>query len=344
MKRGCAHVKGLYTVPGGSGTQLADGAAKIKQLGLKVLKIYLTSDYLTDYPLQSSWSAVPTTLTELVQTTQYQDILADSWWETIIFTGFTFANGSTNWWRVNPSNAKFQAEYDELYDLGVYLLGSPHPARRYVIQNWEGDWALMDVAGVPATVVDYTMIPRYAAFLAHRQLAVADARKDTASASSLAMAVELNRVVDAFQFPARRRIIKDIAKRLQPDIISYSAYDSTIVDQGGWGASTAAWIAATTPVFTKAIRQIKAAFPGVPIQIGEYGFPENEAPVGHDLYAMNQLVNDICEAEGIKTLVYWEVFDNEQGQGGPGTYRGYWFFEPDGTKTIAGQFFEDMGP
>lgn len=334
MRAGVAHAAGKYTWPVASGTQLADGANAIFNAGFPTAKIYCTAAYLTDYPLETAWSAAPVNLTQLAQTTEMAAVLTQAW-HTVIVTTFTFANGTTNWWRVNPTAATYGAEYTEIYNLAVHLLTTySGTGRRFVLQNWEGDWAFMDSFTVD-TYVSRAMVDRYAAFLGVRQRAVADARKATASDCTILMAVELNRVVDARLYPHRRRILTDLARRITPDLVSFSAYDATIVDQGGWGASFAAWEAATTPVFTKALRSMQLAFPGVPIQIGEFGFPEGvELPPGRDVGAMIDVVHSIALAHGVTDFIYWQVFDNEETS--PGVPRGFYTVKPDGTTSVAG--------
>jgi hypothetical protein len=342
MNYGSAHVAGLYTVPNGSGTQFHDGAEAIWNLGLRTFKCYLTPAYATDYPLET-WSAAPATLTELAQTTEVATELARAW-DTVVFTAFTFANGITNWWRSNASAAKLAAEYTEYKALAVHLLTTYNGSgKRFILSTWEGDWAFMDSTTVD-TAVDRALVDQYAAFLAVRQRAVQDARAETAHAGVTVLnAFEVNRVLDAVNYPHRRRILRDIASRLTPDMVSYSAYDSTIVDQGGWGADTAAWEAATTPAFTKAIKNIKAAFPGVPVYIGEFGFPENEATNDHpdnNIGDMIQVVNDVCVEQGVDSLLFWEVFDNEASV--PYTYRGYWLLKPNGDESLSATKLQEL--
>lgn len=343
MKRGAAHVKGLYTVPNGSGTQVKDGCDVVWDLGLRAVKLYLTADYLTDYPLQSAWSSSPTTLAQLAATTQFATQLARGWSHCAL-TCFTFANGATNWWRANPSAAKMAAEYTELRALAEYLLTTYNGTGRvFVLQNWEGDWAYMDSTTVD-THVDSKFVGYYAAFLGTRQRAIEDARRAVASDCQVLHAVEVNRVLDSRTHAHRRRILSSIAKRVRPDWVSWSAYDGTIVDQGGWGASHAAWVEATRPVIRKAFSAIAAAWPGVPVQVGEYGWPENEAPGTADLDAMTRLVDEEAQLAGVKLCLYWQVADNEQGAGGPGTYRGYWLRNPAGALTVAGATLQSLGP
>jgi len=346
MQYGAAHTNGLYTVPNASGTQFMDGVNKIWDLGMRTLKIYCTPDYATNYPLETAFAspASPTTCTELCQTNEFEAAFALAW-DTVVMTTFTFANGSTNWWRGfdGPTKTKLDAEYTEIYNLAVHLLTTYNDSgKRFVLQNWEGDWAYMD-AFVADTANERKYVEWYAAFLAIRQKAVSDARRVTAHKNVTVLnAIEVNRVLDAMTYPHRPRILTSIAQRIQPDVVSYSAYDSTIADIG-YGANTAAWEALCTTNFTKALRAIKRAFPGVPISIGEFGFPENEITneqLNHDAGAMIQKVKDIALSEGCTWLLYWEVFDNETH--GTYTYRGYWLRKPDNTLTTAGQKMSDF--
>lgn len=342
MKRGAAHVKGLYTVPNGSGTQLADGCDVVWNLGLRTVKLYLTPDYAADYPLQAAWSSSPATLAQLAATTQFATQIARGW-SHVVLTCFTFANGATNWWRADPSAARMAAEYTELRALAEHLLTTYHgTGRTFVIQNWEGDWAFMDSTAVD-THVDAKFVGYYAAFLGTRQRAIEDARRAVASDCQVFHAVEVNRVLDSRTHAHRRRILSTIAQRVRPDWVSWSAYDATIVDQGGWGASHAAWTAATRPAIRKAFGAIAAAWPGVPVQIGEFGFPENEAPPTADLDAMIRVIDEEARAAGVKLILYWQVFDNEPGTP-PESYRGYFLRDNAGTLTTAGDTLQSLGP
>lgn len=341
MRYGCAHVKGLYTYPSGSGTQFHDGVESIWNLGLRTLKIYCTKDYLTDYPLQSAWSSTPTSLTQLVSTTQFATELGRGW-DTVVMTCFTFANGTTNWWHPHVDNSLLDAEYVEIKALASYLLTTySGSGKRFILCTWEGDWAFMDTFSVD-TPVDRSMVDQYASFLAVRQKAVQDARKETTHNNVTVLnGFEVNRVVDSRAYAHRRRILSDIASRLTPDVISYSAYDSTIVDQGSWGANTTAWQTATIPMFTSALRYIKSRFPGIPLIIGEFGFPENEGVndhPGNDISSMLTTVRDVCVTEGVDSLIFWQAFDNEVSV--PYSYRGFWMIKPNGTTSITGSKFQ----
>lgn len=328
---GSSHVDGDYNYPN-DGLQFINGCQAILSRGFPVLKIYATGQYVANYPLQVAWSSVPTNLTQLMQTTQYASQIA--LFSKVVFTAFTFANGITNWWRADVSVSKMQAEYTEMYNLAVHLLTTYNgQGKEFVFQNWEGDWAFQDTDLSADVHVNEWVVHNYVAYLGTRQRAIRDARAAVASDCQVIMAFEANRVLDARLFPHRRRILRDIACRIQPDVISYSAYDATIVQQGVWGSSQANWLANTTPVFTKALRELQLAFPGVPIQLGEFGYPETEAPVGYNCGGMCVSTWNIWVAAVPAALrrnfLFWEVFDNTGG-------RGYYIVKSDGTTSDSG--------
>ncbi len=349
MKIAVAHVAGLYNYPGVAGAQFTEGCAAIWATGVRTLKVWCTSAYLVrDYPRQT-WGAVPTTMTELLETAPFQTEF-DRGWDEIVIVGYTFANNVggvvTNQWRVDPSAAFMAAEFSELKEAGEYLLTRlDGTGTNATIQNWEGDWSLMDSEGAPDTRVTWQQIQNYCSFLGTRQRAVEAARRSTPSTCRLLHAIEANRVVDTRLFPHRPRVAREIARRVQPDVISFSAYDATIVDQGGWGADLAAWTAATTPVFTKALRFLRQAFPHSLLYIGEFGFPEgSELPVGRNVGAMVEVIYNIALAQGVSVFTYWQVFGNDETSPGSGIPRLFATHLPDGTLTSAGNKLVTLAP
>lgn len=335
MDYGIAHVAGNYTYPNGSGTQFTDGCDQIWNLGIRNLKVYLSASYLTDYPLQASWSSTPVNLTQLAQTTQFSTQMARAW-KTITFTTFTFANGITDWWKVDITNAKLAAEYTEMYNLTTFLLSTyNNTGKTFILQNWEGDHALgstIYTSLTPRQYVDY-----YAAFLNVRQKAVSDARKASSYTNVKVLhAVECNRVLDSQTNPDRRRIITDLASRIDPDIISYSSYDSTIATRS-WLSGTTEYLFYLNIDFPHALSLIKQAFPGKPLMIGEYGFGDIDGAMNHpanDINLMHKGVRDIAVANGVFLYFYWQIFDNDG--------RGFYAIKADGTRSVSGQTFADF--
>jgi len=247
-------------------------------------------------------------------------------------------------------DAKYKKDLVE-YDLGNETrdfprfdrLGFGDKAKKtFILQSLESDWNWSEPTYTTSTFTPRVNVDRYAAFFSVRQRAVSDARRDTAHTNvSVWHAIEPNRIVDAYVNSNRRRLVRDIAYRMQPDMIAYSCYDSTI-DTFSWTADYATWVATYSPLFRQALQRIKKMFPGVPIYISEVGWPENEAPPGFDITDMCGVIKDIAEDEGCKYMIYWLVFDNEGSP--PPANRGYWLVKPDGTLSEAGIAFQAFGP
>lgn len=339
MLIGAAHAGAPYTFPSGSGTQFLDGMNELFNRGYEVPKAYCTPDFATKYALQSSWGTTPTTMTQLLQTWPFVAAL-DLPWETrggvIVFTAFSFVNGTTNWIRPDPVSTRLNADRIEIKAAASHLLSEYNGrALTFVFGSWEGDWAMQDSFSVaPFPYVSHLMADRFAAFYNNRQRAIDEARAETPSDCKILHAVEVNRPLDARQLPHLRRICRDLKGRIKPDLISFSAYQGTIVDQGGFGPSFAAWEAATRPAFIKAIRAIKYAFPNTPWYVGEFGFPEGiELPPGRSVDPMIRVIHDVAEDEGATMLLYWQTFDNEETS--PGVPRGFYLVKPDGSSSQA---------
>lgn len=338
MKVGAAHVRGLYTYPAGSGTQFTDGGNKIAALGFNSFKFYCTQAYAADYPLHT-WGSAPVNCTQLLQDAAVAAQLARAEFTDYAITIFAFGNPNTNWWRDagHADNTRLATEYTEIYNAAVHLLTTYNDTgKTFVFQNWEGDWALMDVAGVPDTYVKRRDMDYCLAFHSARQRAVRDAMRATAHKNVAVMyAVEVNRVVDVWTNPGYARLLKDVLNRLEPDVVSYSAYDSTI---STYGASQTEWGSTMTTLFTRALQTIQEMAPKSYIQIGEYGFEEERIAIDRPSYDAGEMaaaVAQIALDNGVRWLYYWEVFDNEADGTTPTGVKGYWITRPDGTTSLA---------
>lgn len=340
MKIGAANVEGLYTWPTASGEQFKDGADVVEALGLPAFKFYCTQQYLTQYPEQSSWSDTPTTCTEFLQLDEVAEVLGRPAFTDYAVTIFAFGNPANNWWRDagHADGARLQTEYTEIYDAAVHLLTTYNDTgKTFVFQNWEGDWALMD-AFDPATYVRKRDVDYNLAFHSARQRAVRDAMRDTPHTGvSVLYAVEVNRVLDVSDAPGRTRLLKDVLNRLQPDVVSYSAYDSTIATYG-YGANLVEWQSLTNLHFARALDLIREHAPNSKIQIGEFGFEEARIAIDRPSYNVRTMVRtvyDVAAAKGVHWFYYWQVFDNEADGTTPSGVKGYWLKDPDGNDSAA---------
>jgi hypothetical protein len=313
-------VGALYTYPSANTAQFTDGCDVVWDAGLRTIKLWLTDEYSSqNYTKETFSGGAVTTLTGLAQKTEFSDEFSRGW-DTIILSTYTFAN-TDEFWLATNSLANFDDEYDEIYDLTVHLLTTyQNSGTTFIISNWEGDWAYMGGTPAPgATEPDYyidrEVTDFYAAWLATRQRAVHDAVKATAHINVKVLnAIELNRVMDLIAYPHRRRVIKDIAKRVQPDVISYSAYDSTLPDTTKIAISLATWETWCRTNFAQALQMIRAAFPNSIIQIGEFGIPENQLAnegIAEDAGDLIDVIKDVCDDNDVQIFIYWQSMGND---------------------------------
>ena len=71
------------------------------------------------------------------------------------------------------------------------------------------------------------------------------------------------------------------------------------------------------------------------VYIGEYGFPENELPVGYSSGDLTESIGDLCDAKGIPFALYWEMWGNEGG-------RGFWLEDSLGALSGAGTYLSSL--
>lgn len=279
-------------------------------------KLFMSAGYSTnDYPQQASWSSTPTNLTQLAQTSQFADILGDAGFTWVFlncwaFTGF----GTGDAWKaeVNTYKTLIDAEYTEIYNLAAHLLTTyNNSGRTFVIQNWEGDWALTEGLAsnyVPPRRPDYMM-----GWLRARIRAVEEARRDSTSTNVRVLSgVECNLVQDALTDQHAKRVIRRVLPRLSPDIVSYSCWDAFLPSADPWRANQAAMLTDITARMTSSLDAIKAAAPNASLVIGEAGLPDAEIPVGYTAAAIMQHIYNLANARGdVDHFILWNCWDNE---------------------------------
>lgn len=317
LELGVAHVAGDYhpspTVP-----FLAAGANDAAFLGARTLKVYLTPEYRTKYP--GDWAQVAS-LAELAQTPQFR-ALFEGPFDTFVVTAYSFALGVGDPWRTSDEPGLYAAEADELEVLARHLLvtyAGTH--KRFVLQTWEGDWALR--AGLAADEpTPPARVQRMTRWLDARQRGVARARAAvSAEGVEVLNALELNLV----QGPAAGDVLTQVVPQACADAVSYSAWDALAVRHD---APLDEKLATVRRQLREAVSRVRAALPeGVELSLGEFGFAEAEHPQGH-VPALIDATIDTARELGVSRAVYWQLYDNECTAAG---CRGLWLVRPDGS-------------
>jgi hypothetical protein len=326
---GVAHLGGLYAFS--PRDHLNEGAEAAHALGARCLKAGLSLDTENPtprlYPIHSQWPAV-TTLAELADVPYFRALFARDF-DTFILTTFRPGRPAA-YWRDRFTPEDEQAEEEEFARLARHLLRA-HPGKTFVLQNWEGDWALRgayDPARRPATAA---MIR----WLAARQRGVHRARADRPDTSARVFhACEVNLVRQSLA-RGEPGVTPDVLPQVEVDLVSYSAWDTK--------DSPAAFAEALH--FIARHQRATEPFGARGVYVGEFGLPESEASPAQVLERTSALLAE-ARRFGCPYAVYWQLYCNEPRVRPPKTnvdYKGFWLIRPDGTRSPVCELFRRRG-
>lgn len=328
---GVAHIGGLYSFT--NTDYLNEGAAEAAAIGARCLKVSFSLDTENPspklYPFHSEWPKMET-LEDLASSPYYRALFARNF-DTFVLTAFR-PGRSAAYWRKGITPEDEQAETDSLAALTRYLLRTyGDMPKTFVIQNWEGDWALRGSFD-PATEPAAEAIAAMTRWLAARQRGVEQARGEFPSASARVFhACEVNLVVQAMD-RGKPSVTTDVLPHLSVDLASYSAWDTK--DSPAQFAKALAFIAShkvpTTPFGQRGV------------YVGEFGLPESEASPEASLQRTRELL-DIARQQRCPYAIYWQLYCNEPLCVPPKTnadYKGFWLVRPDGSRSPVCELFQ----
>jgi hypothetical protein len=328
---GVAHVGGKYSFT--KTDYLNEGAAMAQSFGARCIKVCLSLD--TDnptsklYPFSSQWPAV-VSLEALAQTPYFRKFFARDF-DTFILTAFR-PGRPAGYWRRDFSAEDAKAEEECFASLTRCLLGNyADSGKTFIIQNWEGDWALrgsFDPATRPEAGATAAMIR----WLAARQRGVERARTEMAAKGARVFhACEVNLVRQA-QVMNAASVTTDVLPHITLDLASYSAWDTR---------HSPAEFAEALAFIAKHKRPTEP-FGERGVYVGEFGMPESEAP---PQVAIERTAALYAEARrfGCPYAVFWQVYCNEPITASPKAnedYKGFWLVRPDGTRSLVCGLFQ----
>ncbi len=225
---GVAHIGGLYSFT--ETDYLNEGADAALEIGAKCIKVSLSLD--TDnpstkyYAKHSAWPTVKS-LADLAAITYYRAFFAKPF-ETFILTAFR-PGRSASYWRERFTEEDAQAEESCFADLTRYLLTTySQSGKTFIIQNWEGDWALrgtFDPATTPTPAAKEAMIR----WLQARQRGVERGRAQfTRDQTKVFHACEVNLVRHAIEQKGPT-VTNDVLPHIEVDLASYSAWTRRVL-------------------------------------------------------------------------------------------------------------------
>ena len=330
---GAAHVDGKYYLSGQD--FLDEGADQVLATGTKVIKLYLTPKR---YPWNSSWPKDLHRLVQVAQSPYFKSVFAKPF-STYILTAYALGRPE-HYWTAGVTAEQKADETRQFYELSKYLLKTYRgTGKTFVLQHWEGDWALRhdapkayDAAYLPTPVAVQGMID----WLNARQAGIVQARREIGPSDvHVYGATEANRLEDSMV--GKPGVANSVLPFTTVDLVSYSCYN--FLD--------------TTERLAKAVDYLAAHLPATAIfgrnphsvYLGEFGYPEYGA---EGLAGLNRRIDNalsVVQCKGLPWAVYWEIYCNEPLRGAPapplngkshdGDLRGYWLVKPDGTPALA---------
>ncbi|QDV31558.1 hypothetical protein Spb1_35030 [Planctopirus ephydatiae] len=328
---GVAHIGGLYSFS--ETDYLNEGAATAHAIGARCIKVSLSLD--TDnpspklYPFHSQWPSVAT-LESLADTPYYRDLFARDF-DTFILTAFR-PGRAAGYWRESFSSEDELAEEKCFATLTRHLLRThAKTGKTFIIQNWEGDWALrgsFDPSIKPSPAATAAMIR----WLAARQRGIALARAEFASGDARVYhACEVNLVRQA-QLEGAPSVTTDVLPHVPVDLVSYSAWDTK---------NSPAHFAEALAFIAKHKRSTEP-FGEHGVYVGEFGMPESEC-TPQQAYDRTSALLAEARRFGCPYAVYWQLYCNEPTTTPPkvnADYKGFWLVRPDGTRSLVCQLFQ----
>jgi len=328
---GVTHVAGAYNLGNTTQDFLSQGADEISALGSETIKLWFAQPD-EKYPFNSTWPSSFSSLVDMAQHPYYETVFNGPFKHYILVTYSLGRSG--HYWVYGISETEKADEQQQFYELAGHLLTTyAGTGKTFVIQHWEGDWAIRGSydAGIDPT---QTAIDGMIEWLNARQAGIDQARAEFGQDDVYVYhAAEVNLVAQSMN-DGRPGVVNSVLPYTNLDLVSYSAYD-TESSPTGFGEALD-YIAMNMPD--------SAAFGNKNVYIGEYGLPENDS----GLEAVQNTVQNVVEtalAWGCPYIVYWEVYCNEYLRlpvVSSDDVRGFWLVKPDGTKSWVWHYLHDL--
>ena len=330
---GVAHVDGKYFLT--SGDFLNEGADQVLATGSRVIKLYLAPKR---YPWNSVWPRETKNLVELAQGPYFKSVFSKPF-HTYILTVYS-AGRAEHYWTAGITAEQAADETRQFYELSKYLLATyKGTGKTFVLQHWEGDWALRsnaskeyDVSYFPDAMAVKGMIE----WLNARQAGIVKARREAGATDVRVLgATEANRLEDSMA--GKPGVANSVLPHTTVDLVSYSCYN--FLDTPERLTQAVDYLAAHLPATAVFGRNPHSVY------LGEFGWAENGEG---GVEALNRRIDNalaVVNNKGLPWAVFWEVYCNEPadpalalpllGKTNNASLRGYWMVKPDGTPGMA---------
>lgn len=353
---GVTHADGKYHL-----TQepfLLEGAKALEELGTKVIKLWFTRSARELYSFASDWGEDPANLVELAQSPYYDEVFRMPF-STYILEAYEFEGKTETCWTDGLTPEESRTVEQQFYDLACYFYEAfSGTGKTFVLQNWEGDNALGSYAirqeDGQLSPEGQTAFDGMAAWINARQAGVTRARKEHPDAGVVvANAFEVNLIDvprDRENYEGRVLAVDAVVPQTRCDLYSLSCWGTKET-----GLET---VIADKLQYYQEKAPSSELFGSQNLMLGEFGSPEmlhKTKTVYDDESSEKQkecvrLQLECALKEGVRYAVYWELYCNElrvPSKEGSGELRnedcsGYWLIRPDGSRTAAYAYLQEL--
>lgn len=328
---GVTHASSDYVPAGIEGPYLERGAREILDMGSTTIKLWFCNPGKV-YARETGWPETFASLVDVARHPNYRAVF-DLPFKTFILVAYR-PDRPEHYWRDGMSDDDKRAEREAFRAFAAYLLDTyRNSGKTFVLQHWEGDWAIRGSYN-PEDTPTPKAIDGMTAWLNARQDGVDEARR-AANAEGVHVfhAAEVNLVKRAME-NGQPNVASAVLPNTHLDLVSYSSWDT--LRSADELRSALDFIAAHVPD--------SAAFGAKNVYIGEFGFPENDENEAAVQRVVTQVV-DTARAWRCPYIVYWALYCNESRRT-PVTknddVRGVWLIKPSGEKAWAWRYFHDL--
>lgn len=330
---GVSHINPAYSF--GATNCIMEGKDKLKTMGDKTIKVYLSPNYSNFYRWNISWGSYSNPR-DLAASAEYKPLFDDIGFNTYMLGTFTFGAPTGHyfdWWLNGVDSTLLNNEYLEIYNLTYWLMTTySGTGKSFIIQNWETDWCLVPSKN-PNDNPTSAQLQNCITWINKRQDAVNDARRDAIGNAGATNVYVYNALEVNLADKARNggtTATNNVIPYTYCDFYSYSAYDSPLQGQSVFAACV-------DYLKTKVSQNLNGG--NSKVYVGEVGLPSNYNGEIAQRDILQQ-VFDTSRSRQLSHVVYWQLYDNEKKAGATdpienGECNGYWLIKPDGCKLLS---------
>lgn len=283
---------------------LEEQAKHIRGMGSNILKVTLGRNYHYSYPDLMADPTVRSTVDILKTQKEYRKVF-DMDFKYIFMWVHTLTN--VKWQKPLEPKDKLTL-YREMYDLAAYLLTEySGTGKTFMIGNWEGDWLLHGTGKRNIDPGD-EKIQAMTEWFQLRQAAIDEAKRKVPHKDvELYYYVEVNLVMKGKQ--GKRCITESILEHVNPDMVSYSSYESIKKHPNYESLKT------TVGGLMDYMESKLQPKEGIPfdrrVYLGEYGYQVSKYNSAEKQSSQTKDIMRLSLELNLPFALHWELYNNE---------------------------------